>query len=203
MGGTSPQLGNQAGALTGNERFTRERAAGQFVGADTQDLASVLGAAVDARTQQLQLNNVDQTNTGVIAGGGTSRALRIRYTLGFRAPIIATSAIAARLAKSFAQETFLIDGEPAINARIDGARIVLKGQVVSAEARRLAVQIASLEPGVWEVEDQLELTRQEDIGPTKPLGDSETAAHADASSRLGGRPSPSLPGGLIPTFAKQ
>lgn len=194
------------GSITGNERFTREGAAGQFVGADTADLASVLGTAVDTQVQQLRLNNLDQNAQDVNTGGDQATIYRIRYQLGFRAPIIPQASIMQRLGRPFDSSRFLDETSGhSINARIEGSQVVLEGQVATVAEKNLAKRMALLEPGVWQVDDsRLVVTGSADEDPANGTSSANAGTQGQAPrTNQNSAPPTEVPAGLAPTFSRR
>lgn len=215
-GGTiagATQTDTAAGTITGDERFSRQSAAGQFVGADSADMANILGTAMGTQFQELQLNNLNQNSQDVNTGGDEMAAFRIRYQLGFQTPRIPTLVIADRLARPFESARFINADGSGVATRIVGSRVVLEGKVATIADRKLAERMALLEPGVWEVENRLEVIDSEAAvdhsgtstssnlrtqGQTPQMNQVPPAAGSAEAGSAGG-----LPEGLVPTFSRQ
>jgi hypothetical protein len=153
-----------AGTVTGSERFVRSNRQGQFVGSDTTDLRNIfsaMGSQQGGRGQQMGLNNRNQNqnpnegmNDGAMGGNRrpvyrTQRVVEFDYRLP--APTVMGSAMGARISRA---------------VRVPGAKVevlmqertaFLQGTVPTAHARDLAAQLALLEPGVSQVQNDLQV----------------------------------------------
>lgn len=200
------QQETDTGTITGDERFTREGAQGAFVGADSADMASVFGTALNNQFQALQLNN-NQQNLNVNSGGQQATSFRVRYNVGFLAPTIPSMAIQGALDHRFLDARLGVPANSTVTARVEGSRVILEGKVPTQADRKLIVRMAQLEPGVWAVDDRL-LVESADSA----AGQSNSSAGSSnllnpppqiqGTTPPAGAPAAAVPGGLVPTFSR-
>lgn len=165
-GGTTGTPGNavqqaqaDAGQVTGSERFIRDnRAAGAFVGADTADTsqfnAQTQGSAIASGLEQFA-RSAEQRDFQNQNGNSSSRTpLRPRLVLGFASTRDVSHDIRIRLSQRLAKlpQLEILDN---VDVAIVGRTAVLRGQVATDYDRQMIAQIASLEPGVAAVQNDL------------------------------------------------
>lgn len=175
-GGSLSQLNPSVGQLTGSERFLRSNAqAGEFVGTSSREMEGFVGA-----TQAGQNVGRQSTSTGLESGlssrapsrpGGASRAggpsrpaaargrgsttsLRTAIRVGFRHPAVAPSQVSATLAQRLSRSR-RIESLSRMEVVLQGGTATLRGVVATDHARALAGQLARLEPGVQQVNNEL------------------------------------------------
>ena len=196
-GGASAAPGNaveqaqaDAGQASGNERFIRDaRQAGAFVGADTGDSTTFFSqsqgglsasgleqfaAAAAQRDFQNQNNNANSRTQ-----------LRPRLVLGFSPPRDASRDIRVRLSQRLAKlpQIEILDN---VEVAIVGRTAVLRGRVATDYDRLMMAKIASLEPGVAAVQNDLLVgqassPQQTAVSPFGDLSSDDSSAAAPKS----------------------
>lgn len=166
-GGTlagATQQNEQVGTITGNERFLRGNRQGAFVGSDTADIANaqralgslITGGGPLGGIQGLRSNNQD-VNQGLNDRGGRS-GQRIVYRtsrqIGFRVNGPAAPELSATLTRRLQDSAQLLSTSP-LQVQVQGRTAVLRGSVATEFDRALAAQVALLEPGIAQVDNQL------------------------------------------------
>jgi hypothetical protein len=181
LGGGQSVLGrtlqnSTSGALS-QGRFLRENRAGQFVGSDLNDVGAALGmlggnqagtTGLNALRQQQQLrpgNQGRQRNTQPNQGNGMGNrqqlpVYRVSREPGFQvqAPL-GPSAFGARLTRLVNQSSTIRPDSP-IEVEVSGRTAILRGSVASDRARVLAARLVLLEPGVDQVDNQLQVATE-------------------------------------------
>jgi osmotically-inducible protein OsmY len=148
----------QVGLLDGNERFSRNRAAGQFVGADTADTANMMGimagqqnAALQGLARSLNQMNPNQQNR---QQQNTRRTVRSVKTIEFEYQTPAAAVLNQELSKRLTNIKSL-GSVGNIQVEMSGRTAKLSGTVANEHARDLAARLCLLEPGVSKVENLL------------------------------------------------
>lgn len=180
-GATTQQ--QDAGQITGNERFLRNNRQGAFVGADSGDSTSLNANSQNAGVGGLGapgglggagglnnrgglgglggnrlggnngLGNLFGGNRGV-GGFNNQPQVRTRLVLGFDAPNSATSQKAVKL-QGMLTRTRGIDRLTELAVTLEDGTFVLRGKVATAGDRAMAEQLARLEPGVDQIRNEL------------------------------------------------
>lgn len=164
---TRQQDASTVGQLTGNERFLRGNRQGQFVGADTQDMANFFGALAGGGRRQGGMGSMpglmgmgaSQGNDPNAQGNrrGEQRRIPARVVVSFEyrgvAPGRLSAGLIARLTRVFRGRISDLD------VQVDGRIAVLRGEVATERDRVLAERLALLEAGISEVQNEL-LVRQ-------------------------------------------
>ncbi len=167
-GGGSPgsqveQFQADAGTVTGSERFIQaNRDATSFVGADRGELAGTssrqpgANAGAAQSVQRLlsglapqQDPNLTQANTNQ-----GRRQLRVQVRIGFPRDPLRPPLVVSQFENRLNRIPQINGGGP-IRASLFNSTIVLQGTVDSNYARDLAERIARLEPGVYQVQNDL------------------------------------------------
>ena len=160
------------GEVGGSDRFLRENRQGAFVGADTGEVGN---------TRSL-MNNAAMPNFGNIFGNlfqgrefnannNATRGqtpLRIPIRLGFEAKPVVTSEFTSKFANRLSKLPELQVRSP-IEVTMEGSIAVLRGTVASEADRKLAGDLAMLEPQVAGVKNELVVGPAETTGEELPL----------------------------------
>jgi hypothetical protein len=149
--------GSGAGLLSGNERFVRgNREAGEFVGSDAQDTQNPFSQVGQGGAAPLaglgQLIAAGQANQPNI--NNAKSLVQPVLKIGFPQRQPNTTAIASELSARITRRLKSAPGEPAVVV-IKNRVATLQGSVATAHDRRLAELMASLEPGVSRVVNEL------------------------------------------------
>jgi hypothetical protein len=88
------------------------------------------------------------------AGNQQQRTIRPQLVVAFSAPLPASDVMSSRL-QTRLQNIKKSSPYEGVRVDIDGNKVILRGQVNSAQDARMASMIARLEPGVRKVENQL------------------------------------------------
>ena len=163
------------GSVTGDERFIRgNRSRRAFVGSDSQDVTSFVGSE-----QATATGNVTSTTTGLRPPPDESA--RINNPLP---PLSATSLYYPRLVVRFdvphrkrnepaviayrleESDSFRQLGE--IEVAVSGPTATLRGEVASESDRRLAALLATFEPGIDHVQNDLTVNTALKVPPLPP-----------------------------------
>ncbi len=171
LAGATTQANASAGQLTGNERFLRgNRQPGQFVGADTADVAnpmsnfrqtlglgpmtsSGLTESLAALGRSLQGPNPTGNQQGSF-GNNSRTAYRITRTVAFEYALPQPAQHSAVLSQRVVRALRLPDAD-AIRVILQGRTAILQGEVATEHARDLAERLLRLEPGVSSVQNEL------------------------------------------------
>jgi hypothetical protein len=166
-GMTQQEMGN-IGQITGTERFTRGGRQQQgFIGNETGDVAGFFSMLNAGRTGNVQTNNQrrrdPEAETNVNAGGqqnnnNVRRMYRTTRTVGFDYVATSTPELSSTVSQRI-QKTPGIRTRSTIDVEIVGRTAVLRGVVATAHDRELAARLASLEPGVSAVQNELEVAQ--------------------------------------------
>jgi hypothetical protein len=163
FGGGTPgnaveQAQADAGQVSGDERFLRDsRDPNAFVGADTADTTTFF-----SQTQGSALSGLEQFARaaaqrdfqGQNSNANSRIQLRPRMVLGFSPPNDGARDIRVRLSQRLAKlpQLEILDN---VEVAIVGRTAVLRGRVATDYDRLMIAQIASLEPGVAAVQNDL------------------------------------------------
>jgi hypothetical protein len=170
QGGTG--TGTMAGALgTGaptGERYVRGNRNGAFVGSDTGDGASNsysqqaggAGGLGGAMGNQMMMQAFRQSQQQNQAGKQqqTKLAVRTPFRVDFMAQPQLTTTFTARMQTRYLNLPAL-KGKGSIEPVLEGDTLVLRGRVESAADRKLVEDLLSLEPGVNQVRNELEIVQ--------------------------------------------
>ncbi len=180
LGGGQAVLGrtlqnNQSGGLT-QGRFLRENRGGQFVGSDLGDVGASLGmlggnqvgaAGLNSVIQQLRPQGQQrQRNTQPNQGNGMGNrgqmpVYRVSREPGFTVqPAVGPAAFSEKLTRRVNQSRTVQATSP-IEVQMSGRIAILRGSVASDRARVLAARLVLLEPGVDQVDNQLQVAGAE------------------------------------------
>lgn len=200
-GGQGQQgAGTGTGAPTG-ERYVRGNRTGSFVGADTGDgalnsysaqaggaggLGGMMGNQMMMQAfRQSQNQNQNQSKQNA------KTTLRTAFKVGFETPPVMTAAATSRLQVRYANLPAL-KGKSRIEAVMEGDTLVLRGQVQSAADKELAEDLLSLEPGVGQVRNELEIV-QSSSAPRREtpvsVNSAESLESANSAAPTSGEPS--------------
>ncbi len=193
FGGTPSASFEQEGVgeVTGTERFVRDaRQPGQFVGADSSDTQNFFSQ----QSNVSQLNNLPANRNANRQNAGRNgaqqnrtRILRRRLNPGFRYPQISETVVSSKINARF-NRLSTPNAPLDIQVAVEGQTALLRGTVASEEERKLAETLVSLEPGVWEVRNELTVSAQrppiprfeqvpgESLRPPEPDSATEPAA---------------------------
>jgi osmotically-inducible protein OsmY len=146
------------GSVTGSERFVRDaRQPGEFVGADSGDARNFFSQQSNAFQPNFQPTNRNANRQNAGQSGGQqngTRTLRRRLHAAFRHPQLSSAdvrnSVKVRLNRLSTRNS-LTD----IQVAMQGRTALLQGTVASEEERKLAAILASLEPGVSEIRNEL------------------------------------------------
>lgn len=173
--------------VNSSERFVRgARQPGQFVGADTQEVGSILGSlGAGTRTMRNQNFNVRSISgqqsrprvnqpgaqAGVGARGGrvgrASEQLAVAVELGFEPPsAMGSEVLSTTLTEKIGQSKRIQTLEP-IQVSLAEGTAILRGVVATPHDRELAEQWILLEPGVRSVRNELTVRKTENSGPNR------------------------------------
>lgn len=195
--GTGLDALGSAGQISGSERFVRgTRDASQFVGADIQDSQFVgalessgsgLRGSLGGRQSGLgRMGNLGSMRGGMQGrlggqnangrngpggrdtgpGGSGSVNIRTQLRVGFRYRSIEPQRVQTNLARRLSVGT-LAQSAP-LQIDLTGRTATLRGVVASETDRELAIRLASLEPGVSAVVDELTVASAEEIEAASP-----------------------------------
>jgi hypothetical protein len=179
LGGGQSVLGRTlqnatSGGIGGQSRFLRQNRTGQFVGSDQGDIGASLGTLggnqqglaglTSLMQQQLRPNqqgrqrNNQPNQTSTFGGRGQQPVYRISRGAAFEVPASAggASAVSERLSQ-LVNRSRSIQAETPLVVEVRGRIAILQGSVASDRARDLAAQLVLLEPGVDQVDNQLEV----------------------------------------------
>jgi hypothetical protein len=90
-----------------------------------------------------------------------TRTVRPRLVVAFSTPIASGSAMTARL--STRMQKIQKAGFEGVTVEVDGRTAILRGEVASEEARRMAKLIVKLEPGIRTVQNELVVVSPEPL----------------------------------------
>jgi len=163
------QQGNDAGSLSGNERFLRNNRQGQFVGRDLADTTNFIGqdsGGLRTGFQDLGLLRAAAQNfnpNGTVAAQRAPIPVAYRVAFEHRTPSIDAQILPAvnkRLIKRFpptAQRSVsVVHGEDVL---------ILTGTVSTEHDRDLAQQLVALEPGVGQIRNELRVIPLGEVEP--------------------------------------
>jgi len=190
-GSRTQDADTSAGLLSGNERFVRatsqeQRESGQrqFVGSDTSDMNNFLSAMQEMRGGNAGgglsgLRNAGQRPGGANqpgarsgAGGRAREQVRNSLTLGFRplGPQLDPRGFDQRgiVLTKILERSSRVQIIAPVEVAVEGQTAILRGTVASQHDRVLAEQLVRLEPGIWDVRNELVVEESLDA-PTPPL----------------------------------
>ena len=117
-----------------------------------------MGTAQGGTTRGGQANRTTQMGGNMGAGARSQVPVRTKLTIGFAYAPTPPSAVISRLEQSLRTPEIAIAEAPltvSTTETAQGTVAVLRGTVESSEARLLAEQLALLEPGIWNVQNEL------------------------------------------------
>ena len=162
------------GSIDGDERFLRDNqqtggvlgAAAPTVGLfNTQGANSPTGGnrqfGIGRGPQAFGQNNfnnqlLNSLFGGAGVGGSQQKPLRMPLKLGFKPPARKPEAVAAKL-QSRLTRLPRVQKMGRVEIRLQGGKAILSGQVNSEEDRRLLTRLAMFEPGVSDVQNDLQV----------------------------------------------
>lgn len=152
------QQNQQVGMVEGSERFLRSNRQGQFVGADTADTPQIgsFGQALNNFIAGPNGRNARDANQSLNTQTQNRRPYRTTIRVGFDYPAPAPGTLAAQLTTQL-QRARLAPSQNSVVVEVQGHTAILRGQVATAHARALAEQLVLLEPGIEQVDNQLEV----------------------------------------------
>ncbi len=187
-GGGNGGNANIGGQVQGNERFLRNnRRPGQFVGSDSNDVASFIGGiggnsqrlggqqfGILGGNQQRQQDRQNQNQNQNEQQNGKNK-IKIRPRLKADFPVVSRggSQLSAALQRRLNRSTWIQALSP-LEVEIEGQTAILRGEVATDHDRALAEQVALLEAGISEVQN--ELTLPEPAVKEPAVNDSSTDA---------------------------
>ena len=155
-----------AGAPTG-ERYVRGNQKGNFVGADTGDGATnsysgmaggAGGAAGNMGNMMQAFRQQNQQNKGAQNQQQNKLKVRTPFRVDYMVQPSLTTTFTSRMQTRYSNLPAL-KGKGSIEPVLEGDTLVLRGSVESAAARQLAEDLLSLEPGVNQVRNELEIVQ--------------------------------------------
>jgi len=169
----SRTLQNQGtGGLAGGQRFMRQNRAGQFVGSDVGDVAASLRtlggnqtalAGLNALTQQLRGNqgrqqrSVQPNQANGVGGRGQQPVFRVSREVAFDVRPATGPAVLSERLTQLVQRSRTVQAEGLIEVQVRGRTAILRGSVATDRSRELAARLVLLEPGVDQVDNQLQV----------------------------------------------
>lgn len=176
-----------AGEVDSSDRFRRGNQDGGFVGSNSSDDRSFVGAGSTGINAQsgptVRRGGGGATNVNQGQQRRQKNDIRITLSLGFARPSVAAagsyrapSAVAARLVGRMERSSWIQNQTP-LDLTIDQGTATLRGVVATQHDRVLAERLVLLESGVWDVKNELQVQ--------------EPAAEPDAPSLLA--PAPDIP----------
>lgn len=159
---TMDQMISQAGLLSGNERFMN-RQPGTFVGGDASSVQGVLSGMYASPISQGQQNRfqtmrtqpVRQPRQQSMTGGVTGPQFRAALAPDIAHPSIDTDAIGPAVLKRMRSSPYGVKTQSPLEIAVVGQTATLRGEVASERDRLLAEQLVRLEPGVWQIKNEL------------------------------------------------
>lgn len=156
---------SSVGTLSSAEQFLRDaQRAGAFVGADTGDMTGFVGevgasgTSRTARSGRSSQNARRRTQTSSRANTRNTRRttaeIRTTIQVGFSVPRLPPAQLRSTLATRLASTSRLQMQSP-VEVLIENRTATLRGEVATEHGRVLAEQLARLEPGIWEVRNEL------------------------------------------------
>lgn len=198
-----------AGQISGNERFLRSNRQGgaAFVGADsgdTRSFFSALGAASRLGNQNIQRGQ-DNNNGNNPNAQQQRKPFRLQRVIAFEFRPAAPTAAATTISQRFNGMKQIKSLTP-IDVTVQDRTAILRGVVATEHDRELLVQLASLEAGISNVQNELRVApNQPGLGlipataPTTPQGlpaaPTPTAPQPPPSSATPAPTGPTLPSG--------
>ena len=197
-------MGSGIGQVTGSESFVRgNQQRGAFVGTSSAELQGFAGAVQAGQNTGGQTGRGLQSGSGLRSGSGlspggqsrggtpnqgragtgtgqrTSTQMRTLLRVGFTHPVAAPSAVSTALARRLLDSRRVQVVGP-LEVVIQGRTATLRGVVATHYDRALAEQLARLEVGIWQVQNELAVAVAPD-GPEAPVAD-ESAEQPSAPS---------------------
>lgn len=156
--------------LTGSERFIRDaRQPGQFVGADTQEGAGFVGRVESTTGGRASRRSTQSRRSGAANTGGrgrtNSRQIRANMQVAFALMRPMPAQRSSVLASRFERRVNQLQAQGPVEVLIEDRTATLRGVVANEHGRRLAEQMARLEPGIWSVKNELVVAPQTNPAP--------------------------------------
>jgi osmotically-inducible protein OsmY len=108
--------------------------------------------------QRGQNRNQNQNQNQNQANQQQQRVIRPQLVVAFSTPLPSAGTMTSRLSKRLDRvQNANYDG---VAVEIDGRKAILRGEVDSAEAKRMAAMLVKLEPGVRSVQNELTVKQQ-------------------------------------------
>jgi len=163
--GIGQNIDTNVGEVDSGARFLRQnRQAGEFVGAGAEDVQNFIGSQQAGTPGQSGRRSAarggqgagrqGQANRG--RGRGRSTEIRSVMTLAFSYPKPAVSMSGPLLTTRLARLD-RINTLSGLDVSVVGGTAVLRGKVATDLDRDLAEQLTRLEPGIWKIENQIEV----------------------------------------------
>lgn len=165
----SPGFEEGAGSLQGNERFIRGvRGRNEFVGVDALESPGFIGVTQGRSRGPIRSSIatlIDRSEENVnrplpAPAGATKRPYRPRLTIGFEFEAPPTAVLNEKLTARLVQSLGPRAVAP-LEVHLAGRTAILRGVVATEHDRTLAAGLALLEPGVDQVQNDLQLAPTE------------------------------------------
>lgn len=172
-GPVAPDAVEDAGTLQGNERFLREnRSRSDFVGGSRQETSGFVGstqalgvgrvpAATETLTQSVDRSAVINRSLPPLPRNAMYRP---RLVVAFPTAELDTQARTQDLNERLhrwvspnATNEIIVPSEPTVSVSLEDRRAILRGTVESEELSRKLETLLSFEPGIDEIENQLQI----------------------------------------------
>jgi len=162
---------SSAGQMQGNERFLRNnRRPGQFVGASSQQ-SNFLSQTGGRGLQNLNIRNnnqQDDPNRNNQMQQNQRQHLTVRYEAGFPSPLQTNVKLSESLQKTLKSPK--LPSSLPITVVMNGRTAILTGQVQSEHVRDLAERVVALEPGIDQVQNDLQVAAAAPVQGKSPAG---------------------------------
>lgn len=152
------QQADNAGQITGSDRFLRSnRQQGQFVGSDAADIAGFIGALGAGRNQTIDAGSARRSQQ-TVNSQSSMRAPQHKYrttrSIGFDVPEKPSTEISESFQRHLEK---LPPGRslPGVTMEVQGRLAILRGEVATDRDRALVEQLARLEVGISQVQNEL------------------------------------------------
>jgi len=175
--------GNSQTALANMQQMSGSMATGVGVGGN-RGLTGMQGMRGNNNRNRMGMNGMQGLQSR--ANVPQFRAA-LRADFEHRAPEV--SAISANLSRRIGDAHSLTINAP-VDVVVDGQTVILRGEVATEHDRRVAEQLARLEPGVWKIQNELVVSSQKPaVQPQQPA----PALTAPAAPLPPGPGAPALP----------
>lgn len=162
LSGRTTQNAN-AGQVSGNERFLRQNRQGgrNFVGSDTGDLNNFLSGLAGQQAGRSGLGaGRNGQSQGDNAGQESRQRLPVRVVVAFDYSAVAPTQLSTTLGRRLTRSKMLRSLSP-VRVEVTGRTAILRGVVATEHDREVAEQVALLEVGISEVQNELK------VGPAR------------------------------------